>query len=219
MRTFLAVNCLMMVGFVHAQTDTSKMFKTSKEVKIVPDSQVKRSIQTFAGLLDSQHVHQFGLASVAELKTLQAGRQFKKYMIGLYDIQNYKQGDDVIGIIKEYPSVEVSLVNSVGKIRTAIEFVKKKDKWIATGYGATPELLILGDAQTKVGDIAFAKGELIRIPSLLITFIAIRSSTGIEFISLEDRPNLNLYKGQKITASDAIMRLVPLAKKHDGLPS
>ena len=186
---------------------------------IISKNLVDKSIQTFVNLLDSQDVQQFGLKSVAELKTLKAGRQFKKYTIGLSDIQKYKQGDDVKKIVKEYPSIEVSLVDGSGKIRTSIQFVKNHNKWEATGYGSTPELIHLRNAQTSLQKIVIDKGELIRIPALHLSFIAVSSAAGLEFISLEDNQRLKFKKGQKMPASEAILRLVPFANKHKGLPN
>jgi hypothetical protein len=189
--------------------------------KVVSDSQVKKSIQTFVNLVDSKNINQFGLTNIAELKSLKAGKQFKKYMIGLDEIENFKQGNDVRQIIKGYPSVEVALVNDSGKIRTSIEFVKKKGNWITTGYGSTPELLILSNAQKDYGNSFVNQGDLIRIPALMITFLAIPSATanGIVFIILENYPRLKLTKGQKLPASKIIEMLVPLAKRHNGLPT
>lgn len=197
---------------------TTIVIKAQPE-KIIPESQIKKAIQIFVNLVDSQDLQEFGLQSIAELKSLKAGKQFKKYMIGLDDIKKYKQGEDVGKIIKEYPSIEVSLVNEAGNIRTSIEFVKIKDKWEASGYGSTPELIILSNAQTTLGQNAVAKGRLIRIPALQTSFIAVASATGLEFISLNDNQNLKLARGQKINSSEAILKLVPFANKHNGLPN
>ena len=185
----------------------------------IPESQIKKSIQTFANLIDSQDVQEFGLKSVAELKSLKPGKQFRKFMIGLNDIKKYKPGEDVRKIIKEYLSIEVSLVDKAGKIRTSIEFVKNKGNWEASRYGSTPELKILSNAQTALGASFVKKGDLIRIPALQINFIAVASAAVLEFISLEDNQKLKLKKGEKLTSSEAILRLVPLANKHNGLPN
>lgn len=185
----------------------------------IPENLIKEAIQTFTNLVDSQDVQEFGLKSVDELKSLKPGKQFKNYMIGLDDIKKYKPGEDVRKIIIEYPSIEVSLVNGAGKIRTSIEFVKNKDKWEAAGYGSTPELIILSNAQATLGDSVVNKGNLIRIPALQTNFIAVSSAAGLEFIILEDNKILRFKKGEKITSSEAILRLMPLANKHNGLPN
>jgi hypothetical protein len=192
---------------------------TNAQDTTISDSQIKKSIKTFANLMDTQHLKQFGLTSKDEFKSLKVGKQFKNYMIALNDIKNFKQGDDVNKIILEYPSIEVALVSSTGKIVTSIEFVKNHGKWEASGYGSTPELIMLSRVQGIVGDTFIKVGKLIRIPTLRISFIAIGSGSQLEFISLDDRVNLKLDKNQKLAASDAILKLVPLAKKHTGLPN
>lgn len=204
----LFTSCFFTTTVIKAQVD-----------KIVPESQVKQSIQTFVNLVDSQNVQKFGVKNIAELKALKPGKQFKNYMIGLSDIKKYKQGEDVRKIIKEYPSIEVSLVDQSGKILTSIEFVKYNNNWKASGYGSTTEFIMLRRAQTSIGNSDLNKGDLIRIPALRISFIAVSSAAGLDFISLEDNQNLKLKKGQRIAASEAILRLVSLANKHNGLPT
>jgi hypothetical protein len=194
-------------------------FKIYKAYKTVPDSQVMRFAKIFTRLIDSQQIHQFGLSSLAELNSLRVGRQFKKYVIDGFDIKTFKQGDDVIRLIKQYPSIEVALVNTSGKIRTSMEFVQNHSSWEAFGYGSTTELTMLSHAQDVLGNSVINKGELIRIPALQISFIAIPSATGLKFLSLVDRPGLNLYMGQTLPASDALLRLVSLAKRLNGSPT
>lgn len=185
----------------------------------ISENQIKEAVQTFANLIDSQEVQEFGLKSLAELKSLKGGKQFRQYMIGLDDIKKYKQGEDVSKIIKEYSSIEVSLVNDTGKIRTSVQFVKNKGKWEASGWGSTPELIIVRNAQATLADSDINKGKLIRIPALYTNFIAVSSAAGLEFIVLEDNNELNFKKGEKVTSSDAILKLVPLAIKHPGMPN
>ena len=206
---FLATTCFFAM-IAEAQNDTT-----------IEKDQVKNSIKIFAKLLDSNDVKEFGFKSISELKQLMPGKQFKRYTIGLSAIKNYNQGENIANMIKEYPSIEVALINQKGKILNSIEFVKDtvKGKWVPSRYGSTPELVVLRREQEFIGDSIIKKGRLIRIPSLHVSFIAITSTTsGLVFISMVDRPNLNLFKGQKLPVSDAILRLVPYAKNHKNFP-
>jgi hypothetical protein len=186
---------------------------------IISDNEIKKSIQTFIKLIGSDDAREYGLKNIAELNSLKAGKQFKKYMIGLTAIKNYQRGNEVGIMIKEYPAIEVSLVNSTGKIRTSIEFVKNQGKWEASRYGSTSELILLSRAQDMLADSVINKGNLIRIPALRISFIAVASGSGLNFISLEDRPDLDFHKGRRMAASEAILKLVPLANQHKNFPN
>jgi hypothetical protein len=187
--------------------------------KIISDLQVKKAIETFAKLIDTPDLYKCGVKSLAELKLLKPGQQFKKYMISLDAIKKYRQGDDVNNMIKEYEAVEVALVNDSGKIKTSIEFVKTGNNWKASGYGSTSEFVILSQAQTALTANAINRGKLIRIPSLQVSFIAVSSAAGLDFVSLADNPKLKLTKGQTIKSSDAILKLAPYATKHNGSPN
>jgi hypothetical protein len=185
----------------------------------VSASLINKSIQTFANLVDSLQVKNFGLKSKDQLKTLTGGRQFRTLMIGLYDLQSYKQNDNVRKIIKEYPSREVALVDQQGKMVTSIRFAKKNGQWKAVGYGSTTEFIGLRNAQDSIPKTLVAKGNLIRIPALEVSFIQVPSTFGpLEFICLQTRKDLDFYKGKRILASEAIWTLAQRAKKMKDLP-
>ncbi|HYV95447.1 MAG TPA: hypothetical protein VE978_26975 [Chitinophagales bacterium] len=184
----------------------------------IPAAQINEAIQTFANLANEKNIQSFGLENVDQLEALKPGRQFKKYMIGLDDIKKYKTGDDVNAMIKELPSIEVSLINESGTILSSIEFEKKEDKWVASGFGLTSDLAGLRNAQSMLADSSLNVGRLIRIPSLHTSFLAVPSSTGINFIVLEDNESLGFRKGAMIAASNALLQLVPVANQYNGLP-
>jgi len=202
---FLLAACFFAI-VAEAQNDT-----------IIKTNQIKASILSFTKFVDSSNISEYGFNSIKDLKQSKPGKQFKKYIISLSAVKNFKLGDTVSNIIMGYPSIEVALVNRNGKILNSIEFIEDtiSHKWRASRYGSTPELAILRRVQDVIGDSIIRKGKLIRIPSLNISFIAISSNGGgLVFISLVDRPNLNLIRGQKLTASDAILKLVPYAKSY-----
>lgn len=174
---------------------------------IISNKQIQTSIQTFIRVIGSDDAKQYGLKNAAELNSLIPGKQFRRYMISINDIKNYQQGSDVKSIIKEYSAVEVSLVNSTGKIRTSIEFVNNNGQWEASRYGSTPEMVLLRSVQGAIADSLIHNGMLVRIPSLSISFIAVPSGSGLKFISLADHSNLKLLKGESVAASDAILKL------------
>ncbi len=182
-------------------------------------SQVREAIDSFANFVDPAEVPEFGLNSIAEIRSLKGGKQFKRYIIDLNDIQKYKAGEDVGKMIKEYPAIEVALVNDSGHIRTAVEFVKYNGKWKAAAWGSSPEFTMVIDAQSYIKDTVINQGKLIRIPALHISFIAISSGAGLEFFILKDDDSLQFKKGEKKLSTDVILKLVPIAKTLDELPN
>ena len=171
--------------------------------------------QTFLQLLDPQDAKDFGLKNKEELNSLSIGRQFRTYSIGLYAIRKFEPTDDVSRIINGYPMVEVALVNQAGNIRTSIEFLKKDGKWKAIAYGSSREFLLLKAAQDSVPKTVMSSGDLIRIPALHMSFMGVKTSAGWEFYSLQDRPDLELYKGTVVSATKILSMLRPLANKVD----
>lgn len=184
--------------------------------EVVPANEVNKAIQTFTQLVNASNIKSFGLENIAQLKSVKPGKQYKKYMIGLNDVKKYKAGENVENIIKELPSVEISLIDARGKILTSIEFDKSSGKWQASGFGSTPAMRSLKDVQ--LSDSASIGGRLIQVPALHTSFIAISSASGLNFIALQNNEYLNFRAGTMLPASEAILRLTTVANQYNGLP-
>ena len=214
-KLLLSTVYFIMTVTAEAQKDT--LIANHQPDTVISNKQIKESIQTFIKLIASDDPKQYGLKNAAELNSLRPGKQFRKYMISLKDVKQYEQGHNVGSIIKEYPAVEVSLVSNTGKMITSIEFVYENGIWEASRFGSTPELVLVNNVQDVIGDSIIKKGKLVRIPSLNVSFIAVLSGSALKFISLQERPDLKL--GESIPASDAILRLKPLANEHKNFPN
>src|SRR5687768_16152059 len=106
----------------------------------VPAEQVNQAIQTFSRLLTPETMKSFGVNSVEELRSLLAGNQWRKHIIGIEDIRRFTPQTQLSGIIKPVDAVEVTLVNQSGEIRSGIEFTRKDGKWQAGSFGLSPDL-------------------------------------------------------------------------------
>jgi hypothetical protein len=212
----LSVFVVCIIAAVFIFTQNSAQDRTQNET--IPRDQINKSIQTLASVVNDQNFQTFGLTSKDQLKSLKAGKQYNKYMIGLNDIKNYKSGEDVETIIKELPSVEVPLVDETGKIQTSIEFVKNNGKWETSGFGLSSDLVSVRNMQSARSAASITNGRLIRIPALRVSFIALTASTGLTFIALQNNESLGFKQGEAILASNAILKLVPVAKQYNGLP-
>ena len=113
----------------------------------VPAEEVNRAIQTFSKLLTPETVKSFGFNSVEDFRSLRAGQQFRKHIIGLDDIRRFTPQTQINSIIKPLEAVEVSLVNQSGEIQSGIEFTMKDGKWQAGSFGLSPDLTHLKNAQ------------------------------------------------------------------------
>src|SRR5580698_1606956 len=102
-------------------------------------------------------------------------------MIGLNDIKNFKAGQDVAAIVKPLPIIEVSLVDDTGRIRSAIEFVKKSNRWGASAFGLSPEMVSVSTVQWLRPDTLKTNSSLIRVPALRVNFISTTSPSGLIF--------------------------------------
>jgi hypothetical protein len=192
--------------------------QTRNQAETISSDQVRKAVQTLSAMVTDQNFQTFGLTGKDQLKSLKAGKQYNKSIIGLDAIKNYKAGQDVQAIIKPLAAIEVPLVDESGKIQTAIEFVKNKDKWEASGFGLSSDLAAVRNAQANRADTSKANVSLIRIPALRTRFIGVTTSTGLSFIVLENNESLGFRQGETILAKDAILKLVSVAKLYNGLP-
>jgi len=185
---------------------------------VITADQVNKSIQDFAKLITPQTAESFGLKSADQLKQLSAGKQFKKFMIGLDDVKNYQSTTDMNSIIKELDVVEVAIVDQAGQIQTAIEFTRNNGRWEASGFGLSPDLRRVKDAQSSIPDSVFKSSRLITIPALRTTFLAAGEGTNTKFYVLENNDRLELRKGAALSPADALQKLKMSANEYNGLP-
>ncbi|MEO8112193.1 MAG: hypothetical protein ABI594_19235 [Ginsengibacter sp.] len=184
----------------------------------ISQGQVMEAVQTFAKLVNDQNAQSFGLQNADQLKSLKAGNQVKKYMIGLDDVKKYTPGQDVQTIMKELPVVEVALTDANGGVITSIEFTKQKDNWQATGFGSSPEIKSLFSDRAMVADSLISGGKLVVIPALHSNFLAVNNGGGLNFLVLEQNDNLGFRQGAMIPASEAMTKLLTAANEYNGLP-
>jgi hypothetical protein len=180
--------------------------------------QINQSIQNFAKLVTPQTAESFGLKNADQLKQLSAGKQFKKFMIGLDDIKNYQSTTDVNSLVKELEVVEVAIVDQAGQIQTAIEFTRNDGKWEASAFGLSADLKRVKDAQAFIPDSVLKSSRLISIPALRTTFLAAGEGASTKFYVLENNDRLELKRGSVITPADAIQKLKISANEYNGLP-
>ncbi len=185
---------------------------------VISAEQVSKSIQSFIRLVTPQTAESFGLKSADQLKDLKAGRQFKKYMIGLEDVRNFKPETNVNTIIKELEAVEVSLVDQAGQVQTGIEFTRERGKWEPSAFGLSIDLKRLKDAQVGIPDSVIKSSRLVVIPALRTTFLMQGEGASSTFYILENNDRLEFRKGIAIPAADALQKLKVVANEYNGLP-
>ncbi len=204
-------NIKLLVMLLCAASCTLAQKKTVMDT--ISSTLIDSSLNTYAESLSLQLIKDLGLKNKQELKSLKPAYQFKFFMIDVGQLKKYKQGDDIKTIIKEYPAVEVALVNESGKITLAIGYFKQNNKWKVASFGLTPDLSAISNAQQFITDSTLKKGILIRIPGLEISFIGVKSPGGMDLITLIDNTVLGLKKGDKKPAPDVLAKLATSIKK------
>jgi hypothetical protein len=184
----------------------------------VPAEQVNQAIQTFSRLLTPETIKSFGFNSVDELRSLRAGKQFRKHIIGLEDIRKFTPQTQLSSIIKPLDAVEVTLVNPSGEIRSGIEFTMRDGKWQAGSFGLSPDLTRLKNAQRSLTDVQIDTVLWIVIPALQTTFLMKGQGQQASFIILENNERLQFRTGSAVPAAEAIQRLKVIANEYNGLP-
>ena len=190
----------------------------SSRGKEVSDADVKKGMETFSQLIAKSNPKDFGLESADELKSLTVGYQFTRNMITLEDVRNYKDGTNPESLIKGSDVTDVLLVNNAGNIITGLEFTKGKEGNVISGYGLTPSYISLKNASSIIGADKLKSGMFVEIPSLHLSFIAVKGDSALNFINLDNADNAGLRIGDIQPASKVLTALVPIAKTYNGLP-
>lgn len=218
MTIFAVAVCFIVLAFIFTQNKAQNTAAAANQHEAISQDLINKSIQTLTAMVTDQNAQTFGLTSKDQVTALKAGKQYNVYMIGLNDIKKYKTGQDVAAIVKPLPVIEVSLVDDSGKIRSAIEFVKKSGHWGASAFGLSPEMVSVSTVQSLRPDTSKTNISMIRIPALRVNFISTTSTTGLNFTVLENNESLGFRQGETIAAKNAILKLVQTANVYNGLP-
>jgi hypothetical protein len=171
-------------------------------------------------MVTDKNYAQLGFKSPDEVRLSTLGEPVQEFMVRLDHLREYKESVDpnkLLIVTKKY----VYPVTVDGQVRSSIELLKKKDKWIAVSFGAPNYIRMVTNERARQVKLRNARTDeffIVRIPAFRLHFIGYRKDKQLMLIPLFDILKLDLHEGVAAPAEKVFLKLVPAAKKHDGLP-
>ena len=158
----------------------------------------------------------FGLRSAEEAALLEPDQVFVTNIIPLDLLRKY-EGGEVRPLIMNVNRASCTVINSrSGQPSGLVELELEKGKYVVKGYSASE----LSDALGKINKEYFRMNfSIVRVPALNLYFGSFGDSEKqLQFVSLQNNPNLKTEIGEVMPASEFLKRIVPMANEYNGLP-
>lgn len=186
-----------------------------------PQATLATGLLTLKALVSLSTYQKLGFTSIAEAQSAVLGVPVARYMVALRSLQAFNPSVDPKKLVVNssgalYP-VEVR-----GSTRSSIDFYNRAGAWHAEVFGRPNVIRALEVARqrdtlathTSLGDYG-----LVAIPALGLSFLSVDTIGGLFLIPIFDNPTLGFQAGTRMSAQQVFLRLVPLARRNNGLPS
>ncbi|MBK9576252.1 MAG: hypothetical protein IPO40_04175 [Fibrobacteres bacterium] len=149
-----------------------------------------------------------------------AGQPMKEYMVRLDALKEFSQDTDADDLLVETGNVHIPVLAG-GSPKATVCMAKGANGW---------ELVSLGEkrkANLREGAVGLSKRRmlkkqedhfLVRIPAMNLEFVGTYQHRQLMLSPIADDAQSGLKAGDIIEAGEVFLKLVPLAKKHEGLP-
>jgi hypothetical protein len=208
----LLISAILLVSFSNAQERTLPM----KEIHQV----ASEALVTFSELVNEQNFEAMGFESVAELHDASLGEPLQTYMVRLDKLQEYQPQDDPNAMLDTvYQVIYPVMVEE--KVRSSIAVGKLNEEWQATSFGGPNKIKMLADVRKDNSDstgLSISSYFIVQVPSLNLYFIGYQANGQLMLTPILDDLSFGFIKGVTMTADKAFAKILPAAKKHDGLP-
>jgi len=180
-----------------------------------------QSLQAFRAIVTAQNFRQMGFLSLAEVKIATLGPPLPVAMVQLDDLRAYRPGNDPAALLRDLHKIVFPiLVNN--QVRSSITVERRESRWQGTSFGA-PTLAGMTErarrASSSASGVAPSSYVLVHVAALNRHYLGHRAGNRLILTTIVDDPVLRLPAGRDIPAADLFAALVPIAQRHNGLPS
>lgn len=149
-----------------------------------------------------------------------AGQPLKEYMVRLDALKEFSEGADADSLLVETGNVHIPVLAG-GVPKATVCLSKGKDGW---------ELVSLGEkrkAGLREGAVGLSKRRLlkksedhflVRIPAMNLEFVGTYQHRQLMLSPIADDAQTGLKAGDVLEAGEVFLKILPQAKKHEGLP-
>jgi hypothetical protein len=163
-----------------------------------------------SGVVNEQNYKSFGFESLEESRAARTGSPLPVMIVDLTAVAEFAQDQPLKGSLRDdgrlwYPV----LVDD--RVRTSLELVLQKDRWIPGAFGGTREIQTLVAVRDKLPELLQQRNveapytvSVVQMPTLLATFLHVESGAGDYLIPAMIQPqrygleNATVYPAEEV---------------------
>jgi hypothetical protein len=196
--------------------------KTERELTehfqaVVKDSRsaAKSGLETLRELVTDANFKSMGFQALDEVKSSELGVPFPVVLVKLDELKAYKESQDPIPLLHPIHRA-IYPVMVKGEVRSGMEVHSREGKWTAASFGLANEVYRYADARKKhAGDDDKTTYFLVKVPALNEYYLGHQTEKGLHLLRIARQPDAK-EKLESRPAAEALLKLVPFAKEHDG---
>lgn len=180
----------------------------------------RQAVTTFARLVDDKNARALGFETPAELRAATLGAPSRGFAVRLDELKQYAGGDPA-RLLHSTDRLTFPLMLG-GRTVSSVSVTTRDGGWAAESFGAPSYARLLSEARTRLGESAGrdpAETFEVAVPALNVRLVGTQSASGLLLASIVDDPRFGFRRGEALPAAEALGKLVPAAKEHNGLPT
>ena len=180
----------------------------------------QQALATFARLANEQNYRALGFDSPDQVGSAKLGVPARGFMVRLDELQKYSGGDPN-RLLHDAGRVTFP-VEVEGRTRSSLTVVSREGRWHSESFGAPGYIRLFTEARARLAEReGRPPAELfeVQIPALNVRFVGARRDGALVLSPVADDPRFGFKRGEGIPAEEALAKLVPAAREHNGLPT
>ncbi len=220
MRIIVLIFALMIIATV-AFSQQLKNLKYNEEALRIAQTVAEEAMKTFSLLINEKNSKSLGFDNPEQLHQATLGIQIQELMIRLDELKKYEAGQDPFQLIHNTGRLTFPVLVREQTL-SSITLSRKGENWEVISFGGPNNIRMLNEMRAKLAKeegLDLSDYFEVRVPSLNVTFLARTLKERLLLTPLFRDPSYEFESGMTLPADAALMKLVPAARKHDGLPT
>lgn len=180
----------------------------------------QQALATFARLTTEANYRALGFDSPEQVRSGRLGIPARGFMIRLDELREYSGGDPT-RLLHATERIMFP-VEIEGRTRSSVTVASREGRWVVEAFGSPTYARLFTQARARLAELEgrpVAELFEVHVPALNVRFVAARRGSALIFAPVADDARYGFKGGEPMPAEEALTKLVPSAREHNGLPT
>lgn len=220
MKTFLTT--LILFSFLAALASAQQghaMYDDQRPEMKGAEEAAALALRSLGELVTKENYQALGFDSPDQARAGRLGVPVEQFTIGLDRLKAYSQGADAGQLLTSTQTLTYPVLVD-NRTRSSVTVSRHAGHWKTSSFGSPnyiKALTELRDRQTasQAGAAPFE----VKVPALNLAFLARREGSKVIVAPLFDDPRFGFKRGEEMAFEEALQKILPSARAHNGLPT